>query len=173
MVTALLAGRAVHDGRPILDALDQAQTWGGPGMILGGVLYFSGSVMLALFAWEATRDVRIAGWQRLVSELQRHNDVAPWRYRVPKAQILAPEFIGAIFGFVGLGWILSGRALIGVPLMFGGPVVAWAIIPMLLSPYGDGRLPHLNPIALEVYLALSAVISVTLLWSMIGASSRR
>ncbi len=134
------------------------------GMIVGPLLYFWGAVTSVIFGWHSSRASRIEGWRATISALKLHDRAAPvWRRHVSRRHILLPEVIGAIFGFPGLGWIMSGRSIIGVPLMFGGPVIAWAVMPMLTSPYGDARLPHLDFLALEIYLGASAVVSSAIL----------
>lgn len=53
----------------------------------------------------------------------------------PARRVVA-EFVGAAFGFPGLGWILSGRVTLGVTLFVGVPAVIWALFPMVLSVTG-------------------------------------
>ncbi|MEO1960532.1 MAG: hypothetical protein ABGW82_06115, partial [Paracoccus sp. (in: a-proteobacteria)] len=81
--------------------------------------------------------------------------------------LLLPETIGAVTGFPGLGWILSGRALIGVPLIFAGPALAWAVLPLILSPYGPVARPDTLFIIIQGYLIVSATLSVLTLWACI------
>lgn len=85
---------------------------------------------------------------------------------------MLPEFFSALFGFPGVGWILSGRAMIGGPLILAGQAVAWAILPIMLSPYGDRRLPQLTPAMLEGYLVVTAVVSATALWWLVNRQRR-
>lgn len=170
LATALSAGLAIHQGRPTLDAMEQARSLGGIGMVVGALLYFAGAALLARFAWQSTALYRAHAWQTLSREIAHHNaTAATWRRHIRKRQLLIPELIGALFGFPGLGWMLSGRTLIGLPLMFGGPFVAWAVFPSLLSPYGDARLPHIDPSTLQIYLLVSAAVSVGALWRTIVA----
>lgn len=173
ILMAVFAGLAVHGGAPPLSALHGSQLWASPGMIAGALGYVAGAVPLLAFSWHATHEYRAEGWRRFVRALERNNTTdAPWRRRIPKMHLLLPEFVAGLFGFPGLGWILSGRATVGLPLILAGSAVSWAIIPLLLSPYGDGRMPHLTPFALECYLLTSAFLSTSILFFVTVSSNR-
>lgn len=175
LLVAVFAGVAIQRGQPVLQALNQTQSWGSPGMILGALLYTLGAGLAFAFVWKTTRESRTEGWRNMLAAVAKNNSSgAPWRRRTPNAQLLIPEVVAALFGFPGVGWILSGRASIGVPLILGGSAVSWAIFPLLLSPYGEGQLPHLDPLALEIYLVVSAVLSaITLFAVQVGVGRRR
>jgi hypothetical protein len=49
---------------------------------------------------------------------------------------VATEFIGALCGFPGLGWIFSGCIFTGILLLSLGPAVVWGFYPVLLSVTG-------------------------------------
>lgn len=57
----------------------------------------------------------------------------------PKMALLNPparvgiEFFGSLCGFPGLGWMISGRIAIGLPLFAIGPAITWAVYPLYLS----------------------------------------
>lgn len=168
---AMKAAFAVHGGLPSGTAVMMANGWGGPTEIAGALIYATGAGTLALFSWEATRTVRVDGWIEFKNGLAKNDTSgAPWRKRIPKLYYIAPELMAGLFGFPGLGWILSGRAMVGVPLIMGGAAVSWAILPLLLSPYGDGRVPQLSLASLEIYLLISAAVSTLALSVIILAS---
>ncbi len=160
-----------HDLQLGIGSMKYPSLFARAGMIVGPLLYFWGAVTLVAIGWHSSRESRIEGWRAAVSALSLHDRAVPaWRLRVSRWHILLPEVVGAIFGFPGIGWIMSGRSLVGVPLVSVGPVFAWAAVPMLTSPYGDPRLPHLDFLALEIYLGASAVVSSMML--AIALSSR-
>ncbi len=136
-----------------------------PVIIGGALLYALALAILVRFIWRSTRGYRALAWHRFKAELLRHDaPQQPWRARVSLAGLLVPEGLAALFGFPGLGWILGGRALIGVPLMFGGPALAWAILPLIFSPYSQFGRPDLALPVIEAYLLSSAALSVLALW---------
>jgi hypothetical protein len=141
------------------------QPWAAPAAIAGALLYALGALWLLQFTWRASATYRAAAWRALLRELERHNsEGAAWQRRMPNAYSLLPEAATAIFGFPGLGWIIAGKALIGVPLMFAGPAIAWAFLPLLISPYSDVGRADGGPMLIQIYLIVSAVLSVSALW---------
>ncbi len=173
IVSAIFAIAAIHRGLPTAGVLDRMYSQGAVGMIVGAMSYALGAAVLARWVWRTTAAPRAKGWRSFkVSFAQNDSSAASWRRRIPKIQIVVPELVAGLFGFPGLGWILSGRAMVGVPLMMGGAAVSWAIIPLLLSPYSSGGLPHLTPAALETYLIVSAILSSALLLVVMISSGR-
>lgn len=143
-------------------------------MAAGALLYGGGVFGLLRFVWSATGAARRMVWQELLARLKAgRGEGAPWRAFVPKPFLLLPEALAGLFGFPGLGWILSGRPAIGVPVMFAGPAVAWAVIPLLMSPFGKDGVAHLGPNSLESYLLASTAASTGLLWIVLTMSARR
>jgi hypothetical protein len=55
--------------------------------------------------------------------------------RLPLTAVLGIELVGGLFGWPGLGWLFAGQAAVGIALMLAGPAVAWALLPMLFSPF--------------------------------------
>lgn len=162
---ALVTGQAVRAGATWREAFAAVQPWSAPATIAGALLYALGALWLFQFAWRASATYRAAAWRALLRELDRHNsEGAAWQRRMPNAYSLLPEAATAIFGFPGLGWIIAGKALIGVPLMFAGPAIAWAFLPLLISPYSDVGRADGGPMLIQIYLIVSAVLSVSALW---------
>lgn len=172
LAAALLAGAEIAGGGVDgTEALSREVSWTGPIMVTGAIAYASGAAILLVVLWRSTRQFRRQGWDRFRHAFDRNDTSSEaWRRQVRPWSVVVPEFVAALFGFPGVGWILSGRAMIGGPMVFVGQALAWAVIPMLLSPYGDRRLPQLTPWALETYLISTAIISAGILWWI---SSRR
>lgn len=162
MLAAISAGQAARAGQ-IAEADMPAVA--AVVVIAGALIYASAAAMMLRFVWKATGHYRKDAWRALMAELSRHDaPPKPWRNHIPRAALLLPEAIGALTGFPGLGWILSGRALIGVPLMFAGPALAWAVLPLILSPYGAFARPDSALFVIQGYLVISAAVSVLALW---------
>ncbi|HDZ73243.1 MAG TPA: hypothetical protein ENH55_10805 [Aurantimonas coralicida] len=166
MLAAIVSGQAIRAG---VDAGDGSLPLAAGAVIAGALLYAAAAALLLRFVWAMTADYRKTSWLALKTELSRHDaPEKPWRGRIPSAALLLPEAAGALTGFPGLGWILSGRAAVGVPLMFGGPALAWAVLPLALSPYGPIARPDTVFVTIESYLVISAAISVLTLWTSIA-----
>jgi hypothetical protein len=115
--------------------------------------------------WYATWDYRAEWKARLIHLPERLNGSTPsWLNQIPTSFFIGAELVGAFAGFPGIGWLMSGKGIIGVPLALVGPAVAWGVIPTLMSPYGDGPLVGMGNSPLLIYLASSTLISVLLLW---------
>lgn len=47
------------------------------------------------------------------------------------------EFLTALCGFPGLGWMISGRVRAGLPLFVAVPAIIWAFFPLYISMSGS------------------------------------
>jgi hypothetical protein len=70
------------------------------------------------------------------------------------------EFLAALCGFPGLGWMMSTRVSIGLPMLIAGPAIVFGFYPAYLAL--SGHFTDRPLIALE-YLPALAVISATAL----------
>ncbi len=88
--------------------------------------------------------------------------------RIPIWQAMVYEVCGALVGFPGFGWTLSGRAVVGIPMAGIGAMLAWAVMPLLVSPDLPGPLMAYPVLAPALYLIGTATVSAaTLGWSLI------
>jgi cytochrome c oxidase cbb3-type subunit 1 len=154
---------------------DAAGLLGGTGMAIGAALYTIGFAILARALWRATGTYRADGWRGRRAALASYNsEPAGWRPRIPLRYPLGAEAVGAIVGFPGLGWALGGLPLIGVPLLLMGPVIPWALIPLLTSPYGSAPLAAVGLVqAVTIYLLTSTALSVAGLYVSLKSRHRR
>ena len=161
----IVIGQVWASGGPLGPSI-VAESLGGLGMALGATLYTIAFGMLAVRMWRASARYRADGWRDLLASLASHNgDGAGWLQRVPVRNLLAAEAAGAVVGFPGLGWILGGVPLIGLPLVLGGPPIAWALLPLLSSPFGSSPLGWLGLWqSVLIYLLASTMVSVGGLW---------
>jgi hypothetical protein len=112
---------------------------------------------------------RATGWRERFTLYQ--GPVTPDLARLnPPLRVLI-EFVCALFGFPGFGWVMSTRVVVGVVLMLVGPAFAWCFYPVYLSV--SGRLAE-NVYSLIEYLPLLAAASAgTLAVLEVRAARRR
>jgi hypothetical protein len=85
------------------------------------------------------------------------------RRRSPAA-LAGYELPLGLMGFPGVGWLFAGFPFTASILLMAGPALAWAVIPVAFSPYGQGPL---RPEGWKVELAwlpLSALLSAAALY---------
>jgi hypothetical protein len=134
---------------------------GGPAASLAAAgLQLAGFLTFALHTYQATGGYRQAMWARL-HFLRPANAAHPSPLallELPRSQVLLIEFLAALFGFPGFGWLFAGHTLAAVLLLYIGPAVAWALIPSLFT-LSQGWLYRLNWNVLLFYLPASALTS--------------
>jgi hypothetical protein len=158
-----------------LPLAEVAATLGETGMAVGAALYTIGFSTLAVALWRATCEYRAAGWRDARASVASYNsEPAGWRQRIPLRYPIAAEVVGALAGFPGLGWVLGGLPLIGLPLLMIGPAIAWAFVPLLTSPFGSAPLGGLGFWQAElIYLLTSTVLSADGLYVGLRLRHRR
>ncbi len=174
MATNVAMGAMTASGGSLSDAVSTIVPFGGMGISIGAALYTAGFSMLALMVWRATREYRSEGWRNLWAWIASYNgEPAGWRKRIPIRYLLAAEAAGAFVGWPGLGWTLSGMPFIGLPMLLGGPPIAWAVLPLLSSPFGDPPLHWLGLWqAVLLYLSASTIVSVAGLYTALSLRRR-
>jgi hypothetical protein len=123
-----------------------------------------GFASFALGILQVTGDFRAAWRSELAGRPARYNGPMPERLKhIPRGYVIAAEFIGGLFGWPGLGWLYAGQALPGLALLMGGPSIAWALLPILFSPFSNTSLSPYGWKVLLIWLPLSATVSSVLL----------
>lgn len=146
---------------------------GGPAASLAASgLQLAGLVTFALHTYQATAGYR----QALCARLHflrpagaRSSTLA--LLELPRSQVLLIEFLAALAGFPGFGWLFAGYALVGALLLYVGPGVAWALIPSVLA-LSEGWLHRLGWNVLLLYLPASAIVSTLLLSNSVRERER-
>jgi len=82
------------------------------------------------------------------------------------------ELVAATLGFAGLGWLSSGRALLGVSLLIASPIVVWIVIPIAMSLLRVDTYTPVGPWPMLAYLGASALVSGTFLARDLRATRR-
>jgi hypothetical protein len=151
---------------------------GGPAASLAAAgLQLAGFLTFALHTLQATSAYRQALRGRLrVLQPAGARPSALALLELPRSQVLLIEFLAALFGFPGFGWLFAGHTLAGALLLYLGPAVAWALIPSLFA-LSQGWLYRLNWNLLLFYLPASALgstlaLSATLRRQTVAPSSQ-
>ena len=164
LTSGLVRGMYLRQG--MNDAQAAAQLgWVAPTLMFATALpMFVGYLAFGAAMWEMTRAYRAEWFTRWRENLATYTGPLPPRVqKIPLPFILAMEFFGALFGFPGLGWLYAGQALLGVGLMCAGPAVAWALIPLLTSPFANTVFQPYGINVLFAWLGGTAVLSTTFL----------
>ncbi len=105
---------------------------------------------------------------RVASYANRHDGGALIvRSRHRPAYFVTIEVVAAALGFAGLGWLSSGRALLGVGLLIASPIVVWVLIPIAMSLVQVDTFTPAGPWPMLAYLAVSACVSGSFLaWDL-------
>lgn len=167
-VVVLVSGlvRATYLQQGMNDVQAAAQLgWAAPTlMLLTALPMFLGYCAFGLGLWRVTRTYRAEMLARWGDSLSAYNGPLPARVeKMPLGFILLIEFFAAMFGFPGLGWLFAGQAIVGIFLMCAGPAVAWALIPLLISPFSDSVFLPLGINLLFIWLGGTAFFSILLL----------
>ena len=84
--------------------------------------------------------------------------------RLSPAKLAAYELPMGLLGFPGLGWLFGGFPFQATILLCGGPALAWAVLPIAFTPYGEGPLRSIGWKIELAYLPVSALLSAVLLY---------
>jgi hypothetical protein len=84
---------------------------------------------------------------------------------------VATEFMGALCGFPGLGWIFSGCIFTGILLLSLGPAVVWGFYPVLLSV--TGKLSSGPFVAVQYLPGLALSSAIALAYREVQLARRR
>jgi len=138
---------------------------GGPAATLAAAgLQLAGFVAFALHTYEATRTYRSYLPARLHILRRPHARPSPLALlELPLSQVLLIEFLGALAGFPGLGWLFAGFPLVSAIFLYLGPCLAWALLPSLFALSGGWLHRAGWNLLLFLYLPVSALSSTLVL----------
>lgn len=162
LVSGLL--RAEHLRQGMNNAQAAAQVgWVAPAlMLLTALPMLVGYVAFGAGLWNASRGYRAEWSARWRNALENYAGPLPARVeKIPLLFILAMEFVGALFGFPGLGWLYAGQVVSGIALLCVGPAIAWATVPLLISPFAATMFESYGITVLFWWLIGSALLSAT------------
>ena len=135
--------------------------WAAPVLLLlTAVPLFAGFASFGIAVYHTTEAYRSTMVLEARQVPARYSGPMPERLkRIPLVAILGIEVAGGLFGWPGLGWLFAGQAIPGVALLLAGPAVAWALLPMLFSPFTDTVLSQWGWPVLLIWLPVSALAS--------------
>jgi hypothetical protein len=160
-----LEAHRVAAGEPFADAVARYEPWSALVLLPAAVIVLVGFAAYARAAWQMTAAYRAAGRFAFKSAPSRYTGRIPRRVRRRSPAALAGyELPMAMLGFPGVGWLFAGFPFTASILLLSGPALAWAVIPLAFSPFGQGPLRGLGWQVELVWLPLSALLSAGVLY---------
>jgi hypothetical protein len=145
-------------------AVARLEPWRSMVLVPAAVCVLLGFSAYARAAWEMTAGYRLAARQRMRSA------PAVWTGRIPNRvrrrsplSVAGYELPLGVLGFPGIGWLFAGFPVTGTILLIAGPALAWAVIPLAFSPFGQGPLRAMGWRVELAWLPVSTLLSAALL----------
>ena len=162
---AAAAAAQVRGGTGFGRAVDALEPW--PALVLApaALAVGVGFGAYALAAWRLTDGDRREGRARLQAAPELYTGRIPRRVRrLGPGALAAYELPMGLLGFPGVGWLFAGFPVAALLLLTAGPALAWAVIPLAFSPFGEGPLRHVGWQVEFAWLPLSALLSAAMLY---------
>jgi hypothetical protein len=155
----------VAGGASFAAAVARLEPWSALVLCSAAAAVLVGFGAYASSAWTMTVRQRTAARRALASAPGVYAGRIPARVRRRRPIALAGyEMPMALLGFPGVGWLFAGFPLTASVLLLAGPSLAWAVIPIAFSPYGEGPLRGVGWKFELAWLPASALVSATLLY---------
>jgi hypothetical protein len=158
---------AAHDvagGAAFGPAVARLEPWQSIVLVPAALCVLAGFGAFARAAWTMTADYRLAGRRRMRAAPARWTGRIPNRVRRRSpVSVAAYELPLGVLGFPGIGWLFAGFPVTGTILLIAGPALAWAVLPLAFSPFGQGPLRAVGWRVEFVWLPLSTLLSAALL----------
>src|SRR6184192_3409942 len=155
----------VAAGASYAAAVSALEPWEALVIVPTALAVLAGFWSYSLVAVSMTARQRDEGRRAIAALPGRYTGKIPKRVRRRSPAALAGyELPLGLMGFPGVGWLFAGFPFTASILLMAGPAVAWAIIPVAFTPYGQGPL---RPEGWKVELAwlpVSALISSAALY---------
>jgi heme/copper-type cytochrome/quinol oxidase subunit 1 len=163
-------GTGLARTRLLGEGLNDAQAAAALGPAAPAALMLAGVPLLYGFLSFGRAMLRVTTAYR--TEMVRDWKSAPARFsgplpervkRIPSGYVLGMEVAGGLFGWPGVGWLYAGQVMPGIAMLMIGPAIAWALMPMLFSPFTNTVLSQWNWHVLLVWLPATTLLSAALL----------
>jgi hypothetical protein len=162
--SALEADR-VADGDSFANAVRTLAPWAALVTVPAALAVLAGFWAYSRAVWSMTGAQREAARRAFAALPGLYTGRIPKRVlRRSPATLAGYELPLGLMGFPGVGWLFAGFPFTASILLMTGPALAWALIPVLFSPYGDGPLRAEGWKVELVWLPLSALISSAALY---------
>jgi cbb3-type cytochrome oxidase subunit 1 len=161
---AAAAAVRVRGGQSFGAAVAALEPWQGLVLVPSALAVAVGFGAYGVAIWGLTRGYRAGVRGRLRRAPAAYTGRIPRRVRhLRPAALAAYELPMGLLGFPGLGWLFAGFPITALVLLIAGPALAWAVLPLAFSPFGQGPLRHVGWQVEFAWLPLSALASAALL----------
>jgi hypothetical protein len=162
--SALEASR-VSSGASFGSAVGAFEPWSALVLVPAAAAVLAGFAAYARTVWRGTASERLAGRVALKAVPDTYAGRIPVRVRrLGPAKLAAYELPMGLLGFPGVGWLFGGFPFQASILLCGGPALAWAVLPIAFTPYGEGPLRSIGWKIELAYLPVSALLSAAFLY---------
>src|SRR6266536_3404607 len=162
--SALEADR-VAAGASYASAVSGLEPWEALVTVPAALVVLAGFWSYSRLAVSMTARQRDEGRRAIAALPGRYTGTIPRRVRRRSPAALAGyELPLGLMGFPGVGWLFAGFPFTASILLMAGPAVAWAIIPVAFSPYGEGPLRAEGWKVLLAWLPVSTRLSSAALY---------
>jgi hypothetical protein len=155
----------VSAGSSFEAAVRAVEPWSALALVAAALTALVGFAAFERAVWPMTRRQRELGRQTLAAAPAAYTGRIPKRVRRRSpAAVAGYELPMGLLGFPGVGWLFAGFPFTASILLLAGPALAWAVIPIAFSPYGQGPLRTLGWKVELAYLPVSALLSAAVLY---------
>ncbi|MDQ2983240.1 MAG: hypothetical protein M3R70_04860 [Actinomycetota bacterium] len=162
---AAFEAHRVSAGGAFADAVAATEPWQAFASVPAALAVLAGFCAYFAATWRLTKRQRSEGRKALAAVPGLYTGKIPRRVlRRSPAALAGYELPLGLMGFPGVGWLFAGFPFTASILLCAGPALAWAVIPVAFSPYGQGPLRDLGWKVELVWLPASALLSSALLY---------
>src|ERR687888_2164069 len=162
--SAVEAHRVAH-GRSFADAVRALEPWQALVLVPAALAVLAGFFAFARAVWWLTERQRAEGRAAIAAAPELYTGKIPKRVRRRSPAALAGyELPLGLMGFPGVGWLFAGFPFTASILLCAGPALAWAVIPIAFSPFGEGPLREVGWKVELAWLPASALVSSAALY---------
>ena len=160
-----LEAHRIARGQSFVHALRAFEPWQALVLVPAALGVLVGYATYARAAWRMSARERAESRRAIAAAPGLYTGKIPKRVRRRSPAALAGyELPMALMGFPGVGWLFAGFPFTASILLTLGPALAWAVIPVAFSPFGEGPLRELGWRVELVWLPLSALLSSAALY---------
>ena len=162
---AAVEAHRVEHGRSFASAVAALEPWQALVLVPAALVVLVGFATFARATWRLTETQRAEGRRALAAAPGLYTGRIPNRVRRRSPAALAGyELPLGLMGFPGVGWLFAGFPFTASILLCAGPAIAWAVIPVAFTPFGEGPLRELGWKVELAYLPASALLSSAVLY---------
>lgn len=155
----------VAAGGSFAGAVRALEPWQALVLVPAALAVLVGFFTFARAAWQLTAPQRAAGRAAIAAAPELYTGKIPRRVRRRSpAALAAYELPLGLMGFPGVGWLFAGFPFTASILLCAGPALAWAVIPVAFSPFGEGPLRDIGWKVELAWLPASALVSSAALY---------